>query len=225
MEIQETERNEEKIMKKIRALAGTVLMVAWPLVVGAADAPKPVVSLEGEATVVLCAACPDPKVRVGVIPEGNFKIKLDPVEHPEITEVALGNMRDASIQRMFQPTWIHGNDGTPQALEIKVKGILKPGTYGLSLSLQPRSAPAAPRLKIQVVYPEADLEVPAKLTIYRVKPFYGSPKEEKAQLDLRETKGLAPLTGIRFQSRGAVSASRPVNGRLDIQLPADRIEA
>ncbi len=188
---------------------------------------NPVVSLEGDSTVVYCPTCADSTIRVGVAPEGTFRVKLKPdVEQPLITEVAFEKMRDGSIQKAFEPTWVFSENGTPRSIEVKVtSGILKPGTYALSLSLQPRSAPAAPRLKLQVIYPEADLEVPAKLTVYREKPLWGDPQDDKPPLDLRETKSLAPLTGLSVQARTAVSGSRPVSGTLEVKLKGGRIEA
>src|ERR1700733_3889926 len=154
-------------------LGTTALMAAMltlPAGQARGQAAEPLVTLDSGAIVQLCADCSPREIRLAVTSKRGFRVKAanKAQEDPKVIEVSFGNLRDGSLVSFFVPHWELAPSGAPSALVIQVDAkIKKAGNYDLLLNLQPKSAPEAPRLKIQIIHPAGKLEWPDKLLLNR----------------------------------------------------------
>jgi hypothetical protein len=193
--------------------------------VQAQNASEPLVNLDSGPIVQLCANCSPRELRVAVTAKSGLRIEKSSTgqEDPEVIEVSFGNVRDSSLVGGFVPRWELSQDGIPKALLIGVsEKIRKAGNYDLVLSLQPKTAPAAPRLKVQMVHAASKLEVPDKLLVDRTEywPFYTT--TDKMRFDIRESSAASEVIDVGLQSRTSTLGSDMVTGQLviDVQAPA-----
>lgn len=189
-----------------------------PVAAGQASSTA-VVTLDSGPTVQLCADCSPRQVRLAVTAKSGLQIKRTKTyqENPKIVEVSFGNVRDTSLLAEFTPTWELNKSGTPGALLIGVSDkIRKAGNYDLILSLQPETAPSAPRLKLEIVHPAGKLELPEKLLVDRTDywPFYTT--VDKMRLDVRESTAASEVLDVSLQPRASTQGSDLVTGQLDV---------
>lgn len=178
-----------------------------------------VVTLDSGPLVQLCASCWPRELLLAVTAKKGLQIKKSKSgqEDPVIIEASYGNVRDAQLASAFAPRWELSPSGTPQALLIKVDdGIRKTGNYDLVLSLQPKTAPLSPRLKIQIVHAAAKLGLPDKLLVNQTEywPFHTT--IEKMQLDVRETTSASDVMQVELDSGPSMQGTEMVTGKLVI---------
>lgn len=171
------------------------------------------VTINGGSTVDLCASCERPQIRMAVTPAPKFR----PTEAPTVSEVSVGTLRDTSLRDAFKATWEKGKDNYPIALVIDVVDpakVKKAGTYTVVLNLLPTVQPDAPPLTIQVQHPAAQLQVPSKLVVQRVKWF----ADDQQSLYVSETTGKSAITDIQVLPglQPSLLANTPVSGILNV---------
>jgi hypothetical protein len=187
----------------------------------AQNSSEPIVTLDSGPIVQLCANCSPRQLRLAVTAKSSLRIKKSKTgqEDPEVIEVSFGNARDSSFVREFVPRWELSKCGIPRALLIGVSDkIRKAGNYDLVLSLQPKTAPAAPRLKVQVVHPASKLELPDKLLVDRTEywPFHTA--TDKMRFDIREASAASEVMDVGLQARTSTLGSDMVTGQLAIDV-------
>jgi hypothetical protein len=180
-----------------------------------ADAPAPLVTIDGGNMVDLCAGCATQQIRVTVTPTTKFR----PTEDPIVSEVSVGALRDSSLRDAFKPKWEKGKENYPIALLVDVDAakVAKAATYTVILNLLPSSQPDAPRLTLQVQHPAAQLQVPSKLIVHRVKWF----QDDKQDLYFTEISGKSSITDLQVSPalQPSLLGNTPVTGQLHVPDP------
>jgi hypothetical protein len=208
--------------KKIILWAFTVAGLAFAAQPGQSqDGTQPLIALDSGSIVQLCADCSPRELRLAVTPIKGLHIQKSKTgqENPEVVEVSFGNLRDSSLTQRFVPRWDLDEGGVPRAIIIRVDDkIRKAGNYDLLLSLQPKSMPRAPRLKIQVVHAAAKLELPDKLLVEQTEYWPFSTSTDKMRFDIRESSGASELMDVALQPRVSTLGTDIVTGQLVIDL-------
>jgi hypothetical protein len=171
------------------------------------------VKLDGGNLIQLCADCSPRQIRAAVTAT---KFSVSKGETPRVVEVNLNGVREKAWTDWFQVSW-DPPVGAPAALAITVSDKLQnAGTYNLVLSLRPN----LPKLALQVVQPAAQLDVPDKLLINRTQDWPWSCCEPASfSVDLRESSGLAGITGLEFFNRQATQGAEGVEGKIELKSP------
>jgi hypothetical protein len=215
-----------KTSQKLAFLAGIVLTtIGMTRTTFGQNVTEPVVTLDNGSIVQLCASCSPRQLRLAVSAKKGLRIKKSKSgqEDPKVIEVSYGNVRDAQLASAFTPSWELSQSGIPQALLIKVDDtIRKVGNYDLVLSLQPGTAPASPRLKLQIVHAAAKLELPDKLLVDQTEyfPFYSA--IDKMRFDVRETTYASDVASVGLSSATSMQGTEMVTGKLlvDVNPPS-----
>jgi hypothetical protein len=185
------------------------------------SATEPAVTLDNGSIVQLGASCSPRQLRLAVSAKKGLRIKKSTSgqEDPKVIEVSYGNVRDAQLASAFAASWELSQCGIPQALLIKVDDtIRKAGNYDLVLNLQPKTAPASPRLRLQIVHAAAKLELPDKLLVDQTEywPFYSA--IDKMRFDLRETTYASDVVSVGLSSGSSMQGTEMVTGKLAIDV-------
>jgi hypothetical protein len=178
-----------------------------------------VVTLDSGTTVQLCASCSPRELRLAVTAKKGLRIPKTKAgqEDPTIIEVSYGNVRDTKLRSYFVPRWELSPGGVPQALLITVTDdVRKAGNYDLVLSLQPKTAPLSPRLKLQIVHAAAKLGLPDKLLVNQTEYWPFCSTVEKMQLDLRETTDASDVVDVDLDSGPSMQGTELVTGKLTV---------
>ena len=166
--------------------------------------------------------CPDCTTITVLLKPDNSQIQL--TEQPQIAGLFLSGGKKNSDG--FSAKWI--GKTRPQSIEITLdlNALVHSGTYDLYLDLQPRSNPAAERLRVQILHPEPKLKSMPKLLIDRTYYFFGWQDDSLPQLSLVESSNLSNFTNVRIERlTNATLGSKQIGGTLEFTKPPVEIKA